>query len=232
MNLEESIKQTLSESREYQLQAYKEDGTMEVSNWHSKEDFVLDLKRKVDKDESYESTMIMKRIAEMECEEDEDEIKPTLEKKYGMEIKKEAVDLDEAKTKAMKFKLGKPGRDSEEEVQDFVKSNKDIGISDVEIKGKDVTLTFSKSIDTKDKALSKFIDNIWKNLFIDKKIALVAESVELDEARKRVNPYDVLTKIRKTNDRKLKDILGGALNTFDISYDSEEFIQYIADEMK
>jgi hypothetical protein len=92
MNLEESIKQTLSESREYQLQAYKEDGTMEVSNWHSKEDFVLDLKRKVDKDESYESTMIMKRIAEMECEEDEDEIKPTLEKKYDMETKKEAVD--------------------------------------------------------------------------------------------------------------------------------------------
>ena len=222
----------LSEAREYQLQAYKEDGTMEVSNWHSKENFVLDLKRKVDKDESYESTMIMKRIAEMEYEEDEDEIKPTLEKKYGMETKKEAVELDEAKTKAMKFKLGKPGRDSEKEVQDFVKSNKDIDISDVAIKGKDVTLTFSKSIDTKDKALSKFIDNIRKNLFIDKKIALVAESVELDEARKRVNPYDVLAKIRKTNDKKLKDILSGALNTFDISYDSEELIQYIADEMK
>ena len=49
--------------------------------------------------------------------------------------------------------------------------------------------------------------------------------------REKVNPYDVLDKIRESEDETLNDILGGALNTFDISYDSEELIQYIADEM-
>lgn len=68
------VNKVLSESRQFQLRATKENGDEDVSKWYDNEDEVLRIKKEIDDLEEYTSTIIMKRIKEYDYEEKEETV--------------------------------------------------------------------------------------------------------------------------------------------------------------
>lgn len=73
-------KQSLNETRQFQLRAYTESGEEEVSEWYDDEDKVYEMKKEIDEMDKYESSSVIKRIKEMDHNESQS-TKPTLEGK-------------------------------------------------------------------------------------------------------------------------------------------------------
>ena len=92
-----TAEEVLSEARQYQVCATKENGDIEYSNWYDSADQAEDLQHKIAELEQYESVYIQKRLKNVDLEDEEEHEEGVLEKKCpkAKEEVKEEVSLNE-----------------------------------------------------------------------------------------------------------------------------------------
>lgn len=123
------IQSFIKESRQFQLRAVKEDGEEDCSKWYDEEDTVYEMKKEIDELDEYESTYVIKRIAEMNDEEEDEEA--TLESKCELspEEKEESTKTKKSKHTKKYEKMFGEANQLNEKIKAVETKAKETGIS-------------------------------------------------------------------------------------------------------